>query len=253
MKAGDDRVTVVLTSCRRFELLDRCLRSFYEFNSHPVERFILIEDSGDDRARAIAHAVDPAIEVHVASPPRGQIASIDFAYGMVGTPYIFHCEDDYVFHRSGFIEEGLKVLKADDRISMVSGRGKPDVAYRYDPALHPVTEIGGVTVQVPSRKSHPGWYGYAFHTSLRRKCDWERFGPFEPYVREWDVSYAMKRAGMRAAYLAPPAFNDYDEGVQSASGDPSRPRRTRRYGYKLRKSFKKYLFYVERALGRYDD
>ena len=247
------RVTVVLTSCGRFDLLERCLRGFQAFNTHPVERFILMEDSGDPGVREVAAAVDPAIEVHVASPPLGQVNAIDRAYAMVETPWIFHCEDDYVFHRGGFIEEGLRVLEADPTISMVSGRGKAGIATRFDPDRVPVSTVGGVTVQVPPRAMHPAWYGYAFHPGLRRRSDWERFGPFAPYRREWDVSYAMKRAGLRMAYLAPPAFVDDDRGTMTSDSDPARPRNLARHAYRLRKSLKKYLFYAERAMGRYAD
>ena len=76
-----DAVTVVLTSCARFDLLERGLRSFFEKNTYPIERFLLIEDSGDKTAREIAKAVDESIEVHVAAVRRGQSASIDYAYG----------------------------------------------------------------------------------------------------------------------------------------------------------------------------
>ncbi len=250
---ASERVTVVLTSCRRFDLLERGLRSFFAHNTYPIERFLLMEDSGDETAREIAHAIAPSIEVHIASPPRGQIASIDYAYSMVETPYIFHSEEDYVFHRGGFIEESLKVLKADDRISMVSGRGAADMGHQFDPEQLSVIQIGGIDIQMPPRAGHPSWHGYAFHAGLRRKREWEDFGPFTPFIREWDVSYAMKRAGLRMAYLVPPAFVDIDEGISTGGGDPTRPRGLRKYGYKIRKSLKRYRFSAERRLGRYDD
>ena len=35
------------------------------------------------------------------------------------TPYIFHCEDDWVYTRGNFIEDSLKILKTDDKIIQV--------------------------------------------------------------------------------------------------------------------------------------
>ena len=35
---------------------------------------------------------------------QGQIKSVDYAYSMVETPYIFHLEDDWEFYESYFIE-----------------------------------------------------------------------------------------------------------------------------------------------------
>lgn len=243
-----DPVTVVLTSCGRFDLLERGLRSFFQHNTAPIDRFLLMEDSGDESVRAIAASVDPGIEVHVGR--RGQHGSIDHAYGMVTTPYIFHCEDDYIYLRGGFIEESLTLLKADDRFSMVSGR----IWHHQNLFDVPVTELCGIPVRLPPRALHPGWFGYAFHTGLRRKREWQRFGPFTRYPREWDVSYAMKRAGLRMAYLAEPAYTDEDAGVSVGAVDPARKRfGWSRQAYRFRKAAKKRLFQVERALGRYDD
>jgi len=169
---------------------------------------------------------------------------------MVETPYIFHCEEDYVYFRGGFIEESLTLLKADDTISMVSGR----TWHHQDEFDVPVVDHHGIQVRMPPRNLHPGWFGYAFHTGLRRKREWDQFGPFKPYAREWDVSYAMKRAGLRMAYLADAAYCDEDEGVSVGAVDPTRKRfGVGRRMYTLRKSMKKSLFKVERALGRYND
>lgn len=250
--AAGDLVTMVVTSCGRFDLLERMLRSFRAHNTHPIQRIIVTEDSGDPRAEAIAARIDPTIEVHVAQPRRGQIRSIDYAYGLVETPYIFHAEDDYVFLRGGFIEESLAILKADAQASMVSGR----VFFHDEQFATPIPrgEIAGVPVILPPRSLHPGWFGYAFHTGLRRVAEWQRFGPFAPYEREWDVSYAMKRAGLHMVYLAEPAFMDHDEGLSVGAIDPTRKHRgIGRMGYSLKKSAKKTLFTVECALGRYAD
>jgi hypothetical protein len=45
--------------------------------------------------------------------------SIDRAYADVTTPFIFHCEDDWRFFRSGFIEESLLLLEHFADISTV--------------------------------------------------------------------------------------------------------------------------------------
>ena len=242
----ENAVTAVLTSCGRFDLLERAIRSFIEHNTAPLARFLLMEDSGSNAARDIAAAIDPGIEVMVGQ--RGQLGSIDHAYGTVQTPYIFHFEDDYIFLRGGFIEESLTLLEKHDWISMVSARRW----HHTELNLTPVS-CEGIEVFLPPPSAHPGWFGYAFHTGLRRKREWQRFGPFKPYDREWDVSYAMKRAGLRMAYLAEAASYDSDDGVSVSAVDPARKRNgIGKKKYKLKKSLKKGLFVIERALGRYD-
>ena len=50
---------------------------------------------------------------------KGQIQSIVDTYKKIKTPYIFHCEDDWIYTRSGFIEDSLKILKTDKKIIQV--------------------------------------------------------------------------------------------------------------------------------------
>jgi len=37
-------VTVVLTACNRADLLEKTLDSFFEMNTYPLKRFIIIDD-----------------------------------------------------------------------------------------------------------------------------------------------------------------------------------------------------------------
>lgn len=39
-----DKVTVCLTSCGRPDLLERTLKSFFEFNTYPIADFLIYED-----------------------------------------------------------------------------------------------------------------------------------------------------------------------------------------------------------------
>ena len=49
----------------------------------------------------------------------GQVKLIDQAYAQVDTPYIFHLEDDWEFHRPGFMEKSRAFLEADPKILLV--------------------------------------------------------------------------------------------------------------------------------------
>ena len=41
------KITMVLTSCGRNDLLEKTLDSFFKYNTYPIERYIIIEDSAD--------------------------------------------------------------------------------------------------------------------------------------------------------------------------------------------------------------
>ena len=110
--------TVVLTSCGRFDLLERTLTSLLSRLTGPLAGIVLIEDSGDPAVHDVVSRFG-GIEVIVNDPPLGQIKSIDRAYSRVETEWIFHCEDDWEFCRDGFIEESFDILKEFERFSTV--------------------------------------------------------------------------------------------------------------------------------------
>jgi len=94
---------VVLTSCGRFDLLRKTLQSFRQFADVPPAQFILIEDSGDARVHDAVAGCGFDIDVIVNAPRLGQTRSIDRAYARVTHDWVFHCEDDWEFLRTGFI------------------------------------------------------------------------------------------------------------------------------------------------------
>ncbi|MGE0717075.1 MAG: glycosyltransferase family 2 protein [Alphaproteobacteria bacterium] len=199
-----DAITFVLTSCGRFDLLDRTLSSFFANNTAAIARYLVIEDSGDEAVRDVAARFPHPIEVIVNVPRLGQIASIDKAYATVTTPYVFHCEDDWRFLRPGFIEESRIVLEGDPTISVVSCRRldqRRTLAFVLDA---PVVRCGAVTYRRDER-GHPFWGGYTFNPGLRRMADYRRLGSFARWGHEHDASLFFKKAGMTVGYLAEPA------------------------------------------------
>ena len=116
-------VTVVLTSCNRLDLLKETLESFFSCNTYPINEFILIEDSGKIASQkikeCIPHPFQELVSIIVNEIQMGQLKSIDRAYANIKTKYIFHCEDDWLFYRSGFIEDSKKVLEHDKHILSV--------------------------------------------------------------------------------------------------------------------------------------
>lgn len=43
------KITFVLTSCGRNDLLEKTLDSFFKWNTYPIERYIISEDSVDPK------------------------------------------------------------------------------------------------------------------------------------------------------------------------------------------------------------
>ena len=88
------KITVCLTSCNKFNHLQRTLDSFFSSNSYPIHRFLIIDDSSNtEMHKQILSKYGDKVELITNEQNLGQPASIDKMYNLVDTEYIFHCED----------------------------------------------------------------------------------------------------------------------------------------------------------------
>ncbi|MEM8794467.1 MAG: glycosyltransferase [Pseudomonadota bacterium] len=189
------KVSFVLTSCRRFDLLEETLVSFKKTNTYPLHQMIVIEDSGDETVRdVVARAGFPDARVIVNNPQIGQMASIDKAYAEVTGEFIFHCEDDWEFYRPGYIEESIPLLDHDEKGVQVVFRDHSEV---YDWALQgELQEVAGVKFREIAPDLHPTYFGYSFNPGLRRMKEYELIGKsFTKLGHEKEASLYFKKAG----------------------------------------------------------
>lgn len=198
-------ISFVLISADRFDLLETTLDSFFEYNSAPIARYVLVEDRGGPAVLDVLRKYPARFDVTVNQPPIGAIASVDLAYRSVTTPYIFHCEDDWRFFRSGFVEESMALLEAFPDISMVLCRrpgqsAVSDLIYQGE-----LRKYRGIAYRVAPRLAHPHWLGYSFNPGLRRLSDYREIGSFGRWGVEIDASIFFKRRGMAMAVLEEPA------------------------------------------------
>ena len=156
-------VTLVITSCSRPELLKRTLESFLKFNTYLIAKTIIIEDGPENR---------PDLEVpnlcYLSNGERrGQLYSIDRAYAQVDTEYIFHCEDDWEFFRSGFIEESIPLLENYPKVLSVWIRDDFPTTCNID------TKRLGIPIVDPDRNGCPT---LSWNPGLRRTADYLKLG-----------------------------------------------------------------------------
>jgi hypothetical protein len=170
-------VTLVITSCNRPHLLKKTLASFVRWNTYPIARCILIEDSGLTGINDFAIPLCPfPVTCLYNETNLGQVASIEHAYSHVTTPYIFHCEEDWEFYKGGFIERSMEVLQADSSVSTVWLRAHDDVN------AHPIEDQdrGGYRYMSSAPDRHP-YYGFTFNPGLRRLSDYTRVAPWSEH------------------------------------------------------------------------
>ena len=208
--------TVALTSCGRFDLLERTLRSLLPRLDGPIERILIAEDSGDRSVLDVVRRFDrqPAkIEAILNSPPLGQVKSIDRLYSRIETDWIFHCEDDWEFFAGGFIGDSFLILKEFDHFSMMSLADRAKFEGRDYFLPGPLTHSGVRYFAVDPAESI--WTGLSFNPGLRRMHDYRIVGPYADFdvaARERHVSMAYRELGYSFAYLAEPAVRHIGAG-----------------------------------------
>lgn len=217
----DNEVTVVITTCNRSHLLRVTLDSFLKFNTYPIKEFVIIEDSGKQGIN------DFLIHEEQYKPyrfnliynlaNRGQVPSIDIAYEYVTTKYIFHCEEDWQFKKSGFIEASFEILDKEPNVFTVWLR-----PHNHTNG-HPIEWSSKIDnyYRMSSRFTHEWrgkmhtWCGFTFNPGLRRTLDVLKFHPFcvnvekNPLLGEVD-EYIINTKYMELGYGA--AITDVVDG-----------------------------------------
>ncbi|MBS4070573.1 MAG: hypothetical protein KGZ90_04555 [Algoriphagus sp.] len=189
MSAPFHKVTFVLTSCKRFDLLEQTLRSFLKYNTYPIEEYIIIEDSPDIEKLTLVLNKFPEIKFTALynNPQLGQLRSIDRAYSQVRTAYIFHCEDDWEFYKSGFIEKSFSVLLEKKKVINVWLREQNDTNnHPLESEIHDTSD--GVSFKYLKTGFQGGFHGFTFNPGLRRTEDYELIMPYANWPDEIDLS-----------------------------------------------------------------
>jgi hypothetical protein len=208
-------ITICLTSCGRFDLLEQSVKSLTQFWDGPLpEAFYINEDSGFELPKIISNYIKsiwPDCDYKEFAGLKNQIAAIDRMYKEVKTPYIFHTECDWQFYKTGFIEKSMDILENDPMIMQVWIRAQSD---RNG---HPVVGVPRMTpnrtrYQMMSSDYRGQWSGQSFNPGLRRLSDYKTLFPNgyagvttfnikEPWTSEMQVGQVYKKAGFKAATL----------------------------------------------------
>jgi len=199
-------VSVVITSCKRHDLLLKTLRSFVKENTYILKQLIIIEDSSVTiDSKLINECLNNNLvdysktEVIVINNDvnLGQMKSIDKAYSKVTSEFIFHCEDDWDFNRKSFIETSLEILANDSKLFTVWLRAKSDLC-GHDISEELETLVG----KIKYHKIIPQgvWSGFTLNPGLRRTKDCFLL---QPYSEQQRMDYTLKnRSGVTESDLS---------------------------------------------------
>ncbi|WP_417797666.1 hypothetical protein [Terasakiella pusilla] len=218
-------VTMVLTSCGRVDLLQQTIESFEKFNTYPIKRTIITEDSCDPEVyQKVRDLYGDRFEIWANEEKKGQIKSIVDAYDTIDTDYIFHCEDDWQFVRRGFIEESLEILESDQAILQPFLESIEDAniasdsvdLFKFETKVD-LQETSYLTFSVADGWE---WGFFSFKPGLRRKSDYDSIGGYSRFTNELDIGCWYKSKGFKCVVINPPAV--INTGHERHVADPTR-------------------------------
>jgi hypothetical protein len=218
----EDKVCVVLTSCGRLDLLKDTLNSFILNNTYYIEKFIIIEDSGDkeigeELIKLNEEKYKSMFTIVLNEKQIGQTASIDKAYDIIKDEcdYIFHCENDWLFYKRGFIEDSIKVLESQPKVLQAWIRPKNDgilnkiedkvfmlpggVAVRR---VLPVNYSTGQINEDGTPRIIYNYMGFSFNPGLKRVSDYKLIGNYKSKNEEHLVDAFYRDNGYMVVSLS---------------------------------------------------
>lgn len=190
-------VTIIMTSCDRWDLFQITLDSFLRLNTYPYVAFHVHNDSVLPIPQAIKDKYAGNSITWHEGVKRGLSASWDYLISLVQTEYFFNLEDDWLFEGNpNFIAESIKIIE-HGYYQQVWIRKHKDHTHKLSDAIeyYPVEHI---PVE-PNRD----WCGFTFNPALRKKSLWQTWFPDGiSGTDEIDLSRKLYHLQFRACTLA---------------------------------------------------
>jgi len=176
------------------------VKALNEINTYPVVDFIIVNDSGDkniheELKRSYKNATFVLNEENV-----GLIKSVDEGYKHIETEYFFHCEDDWVITKNGFIEKSLEIMENNPNIEEVFLAD-----YNLMPLDEPLLMIGNTVYKIVSENYQKGlngyndfaWHGFTTACGLKRMSDYKKVAPYTDIPWQGTIWHREQAIGER--------------------------------------------------------
>ena len=214
-------MSLVLTSCGRPKLLDKTLSSFFRYNDYKFKDLFLVEDSVDSNIHNIIRKKwGKKIQIICNNKKKGQIKSIVDTYKLIKTPYIFHCEDDWIYVRKNFIKESLEILNSDEKIIQVWLESKESASRLDIFSYGKIESIGKIKFRRVFCKEGWEWGHFSFRPGVKRLKDYDLINGYDNFTNELDISVKYKNLGFYTVIMENHAVEDIGDDFHK--GDPTR-------------------------------
>lgn len=221
------KVTVTITSCKRFDLFTQTINSFVNCckDIHLIDEWFCVDDNSSDTDRQQMQSFYPFINFYFKTPSeKGHPQSMNIIRKHVKTPYTFHMEDDWkFFDRRNFISDCLEIMGQDRSIAqclinknyaeiasdrdIVGGNfhtthtGLRYYIHEFCPSQDQKDKFGEKYGKNVKQCSY--WPHFSFRPSLIRTKIFEELGSFNENISHFEMDYSSRyvNKGYTSAFL----------------------------------------------------
>ena len=195
-----DNITLCLTIGKRPDELRQTLHSLLD--KVAFAHIIAINDFGDEETNAVFRELCPQGELICLGYNIGHHKACDYMYAKITTPYVFHCEDDWLFDSTPDIEQIIELLDNTPSISAVTLRTIEDMGLSAEQSKL-VRHVSAPPIDIAYLSDiHEQWYGYSFNPHIARLDTWKAIAPFAKFKKERHISRALRQQGKHMVFLA---------------------------------------------------
>ena len=203
-------ITLCITMGRRPELLKQTLESLFQF--YTFENVIAVNDFGDEATSQVFKEICPHGQLLHLEQQQGHHQAVDLMYAHVTTPYVFHCEDDWLFTSAPNLDVA-RVLLELTYVSTFCFRqlNLADYEPREQQKIQ-LSEYQGIPFyhleQLDSQ-----WHGYGFNPHLAKLSLWQSCGGFSQFKKERHISRYLRAQGKHVVMEYPGSCEHIGNGL----------------------------------------
>lgn len=225
-------ITVVFLSCKRFNFFEETFTTFFKYcqDLDLITSIIIIDDNSNDKDRKnishLSNIIPSSIPYMIIyrNGKKGLANSLNLAYDLCKTEYIFIVEDDWPFIREGhFIRIGIDSIKKHPKVKKFcidfSSAGKSKIESQ-------IYESFGEKYFIHEYEDKTQWPSYTFRQGISeikaiRKTGYVNSKPLlshdgTPPTLETDYAVRFCEKGYRTAFLLDTFVREASYGQASA-------------------------------------
>lgn len=193
-------VTLCLTIGLRPHLLRQTLESL--LSRVQFEHIIAINDFRDEETNLVFKELCPDGILINLPEQVGHHKAVDEMYSRVTTPYIFHCEDDWLFDQPVEIEKYIETLSLHPKSTLLCFRKWTDFSLSEEQKSKLDFFEASPLDLVRFDKMHDQWHGYTFNPHMSSIELWKSMpNGFKPFKKERHISRYLRAEGKYILFL----------------------------------------------------